>query len=335
MMPEWLPTTHVSPSLTSPRGSHDSEGMTFKGDNLVFLVGCSRSGTTWLQRLIAAHPRVHTGPESYVFFYIENQLSFWRNQLNPKGGASAIGMSAYLTEDEFLGALREHLMALLQGLTRNLRPGEVFLDKTPDHSLFITDIHSFLPRARFIHIIRDPRDVVASLLRLRSIGREWPPSNAKDATRYWVQRVVAAREALAQIPAPQVCELTYENLLASPQNELRRLLDFIGLAYDEGLISNAVEQNSVAAARDSGGRAIPVGGEMAKVIGTEQKLPRGFLGKATSGNWKEDLSWNQKFWVWREAGVLMEQMGYNWEVPYWYGAAGKLLNPVARARRVI
>jgi hypothetical protein len=62
----------VSPSI---RARWQPPGGGYQGHNLVFLIGCPRSGTTWLQRLLASHPQVRTVQETFLFpRYISPQL---------------------------------------------------------------------------------------------------------------------------------------------------------------------------------------------------------------------------------------------------------------------
>jgi len=71
---------------------------TYTGHNLVFLVGCPRRGTTWLQRLLACHPAVRTGQESHVFeVHIAPQLREWR-KLADQSNRGGVGMACYFTE---------------------------------------------------------------------------------------------------------------------------------------------------------------------------------------------------------------------------------------------
>ena len=150
----------------------------FRGQGLVFVVGAPRSGTTWLQRLLAAHPRVATGQESHLFSeFVGPQLRAWRKHERAaaveRGG---VGPGCYHTEEEFLGILRDYMRRLLAPLLEARGTAELFVEKTPGHALYVAEIHELLPEARFIHIIRDARDVVVSLLTAAgSWGQGWAP----------------------------------------------------------------------------------------------------------------------------------------------------------------
>src|SRR5579859_4394270 len=170
----------------------------YSGIDMLFVVGCPRSGTTWVQRLLASHPRIRTGQESDVFDqYIGPQLRAWEQELNPEAsGRGGVGLGCYFQDADFRRLLKGYLVQLLEPMVGRLAPGELFLEKTPGHVLFIPEIHALLPRARFIHVLRDARDTVASLLGAsRSWGRAWAPRQARQAAWTWVNHVQAARQA--------------------------------------------------------------------------------------------------------------------------------------------
>ncbi|MBC7232372.1 MAG: sulfotransferase [Chloroflexi bacterium] len=217
----------------------------YNGENLVFIVGCPRSGTTYLQRLIAAHPKVHTGQESDIFdLYVGPLLRTWRRELQNYSGRGGVGLACYLREDEFIAILKEFLLNLLRPMLKELGPGEIFLEKTPSHALFIPEIHELLPKARFIHILRDPRDVVASLLAVaRSWGKAWAPKNAALAAFLWRRHLQAVNRARLLLPGDQFFEVRYEQLWENPIDTLKQVSHFIGLEWSVEEIKVAVETN--------------------------------------------------------------------------------------------
>src|SRR5919199_434982 len=88
------------------------------GHQLVCIVGCPRSGTTWLQRLLAGHPRVRTGQESDVFdIYVGPQLRAWRRELDPtSSGRGGVGLGAYFDDAAFTSLLRRYALDLVASL---------------------------------------------------------------------------------------------------------------------------------------------------------------------------------------------------------------------------
>ncbi len=292
-------------------------GPDYTGHNLVFIVGCGRSGTTWLQRLLASHPKIRTGQETHIFSgHVGSQLQTYRACLNPqkRGG---IGLGCYFTEDKFLHIVKSFLVALLEPMVGPLKPGELFVEKTPLHSRYIPEIEEFLPESRILHILRDPRDVVASFLAAsKSWGSDWAPRSAATAAHRWVTDVRLIREAAKNLPSWQFHEVRYEALHMSPKFVLKGCTDFLGLEWDDEGILQAIEANERRRAMaGGGGTAIPLRGEVGRRTTPYVIEPEGFIRKAEVGSWKTDLNLWEKFWTWKVAGKLMAEVGYDW--PLW------------------
>lgn len=291
----------------------------YDGANLVFVVGCPRSGTTWVQRLLASHPRVHTGQESDVFdIYIGPQLQAWRRELEvTSSGRGGVGLGCYFRDAEFMPVLKRYTLDLLQPMVGQLEPGEIFVEKTPSHVLYVAEIAALLPAARFVHVLRDARDTVASLLSAsRSWGRTWAPRSARQATGMWVQHVRAARAAQSQLGPRQFFEVRYESLHANTTAELRQLAAWLGLDWADTDLQQAVAANQPEAARRGGGTDIPLGGAFGEMSGPVVKEPAGFVRKAQAGSWREDLTLAQRLWVWKVGRATMAQAGYAWPLPW-------------------
>lgn len=295
--------------------------MDYTGKNLVFLVGCPRSGTTWLQKLLASHPKIRSGEESHFFsLYVGPQLRAWKSQNTyhfSDGNGHAAGPPAYFREEEFRVLLKSYLLSLLKPIIDQLKPDELFLEKTPSHALFIPEIKELLPDTRFIHLVRDPRDVTASLVvASRTWGATWAPARAGIAAAMWVQHIRAVRASARNLSAQEFYELSYEKLWKLPLHTLRDLAEFVGVPWNDDDINLAIEANR-ADLMESGGTPIHVYGEVAARSGTVAKLPKGFVGKARPNSWKSDLSMREKFKVWRVTRTTMTEAGYNWDLTDW------------------
>jgi hypothetical protein len=291
----------------------------YTGANLLFVVGCPRSGTTWVQRLLATDPRIRTGQESDVFdLYIGPQLRAWERELDPdSSGRGGVGLGCYFTDRAFRELLKGYLLQLLQPMVGGLQPGELFVEKTPSHVLYIPEIIALLPRARFIHVLRDARDTVASLLGAsRTWGRAWAPRRARQAAGTWLSHVQAARQAQRVLSADQFFEVRYESLHADPARELRQLVDWIGIPWSDDDVRRAIERNTPEAARAGQGTPIPVAGEFATSAGSVVKEPEGFIRRARAGTWRVDLTLLDKVAVWRAAHAMMAEVGYSWTAPW-------------------
>ncbi len=295
-----------------------SSTLDYQGGNIVFIVGCARSGTSWLQRLLASHPRVRTGQESEFFHsYIGPQLRNWREEVRSLSwGRGGVGLQCYLRTDEFMVALKEYMLKLMQPMIGQLKDSELFVEKSQEHSFWISEISELLPDSRFIHMLRDARDVVASLLAAsRSWGAEWAQKSARLESFRWVNNVRAVRDAAKNLPKDKFTEVRYETLRASPERELRGLSDFLRLDWSDEQIALAVRNNEPDSFRQTGTK-IPLRGNFGKISGPAVEEPEGFIRKAKAGSWKEDLSALQKFQVWFYARKTMKEMGYPWRFPF-------------------
>jgi Sulfotransferase family len=287
------------------------------GDNLVCIVGCPRSGTTWVQRLLAGHPRVRTGQESDVFdIYVGPQLRAWRRELDPAAsGRGGVGLACYFDDPTFKHVLRGYASALMQPMLGGLAAGEIFVEKTPSHALYIPEILELFPKTRFVHVLRDARDTVASLLgAARTWGKGWAPRRARGAGLMWVSHVTAVRAA--RLRADQVHEVRYEDLHADGPRVLGELVGWLGLDWSEAEVQTAVRANQPEVARGGGGTPIPLGGAFGARFGSVVQEPPGFVRKAQVGTWRDDLSPLERLLVWRVAGRTMAEVGYPWPRPW-------------------
>lgn len=297
-----------------------NHGASYTGHNLVFIVGAPRSGTTWLQRLLASHPQVRTGQESKLFVsYLGPQLRAWHRELTRESdtraasGRGGVGLSCYFEEENFLPILRNYMLQLLEPMIRGLAPGELFLEKTPSHALYIPEIKELLPESRIIHIRRDARDVVASLLvASRGWGAGWAPKLPKNAASTWVRHVKAVQRAARNLSAREFLEITYEQLWAAPEVTLKGVASFLDLAWSDEEIRAAVRANQPDAIKSGNGTPIPLRGEAAKRNGAAVNDPATFVRKAQPGAWKTDLSLQEKLRVWQVARKMMREVGYSW-----------------------
>jgi hypothetical protein len=117
-------------------------------------------------------------------------------------------------------------------------------DKVPSYVRSIPLLHRLWPSAKFVHLIRDGRDVCLSLLgwgREERWAKRYPATWAQDqlATMalMWEQFVRLGREAGDRLSPSRYHELRYERLVADPADECARLCDFLGLTFDERMLS--------------------------------------------------------------------------------------------------
>ncbi len=199
----------------------------------VFIVGMPRSGTSLLEQMLAAHPDVHGGGEIEEMGLIAHELS----------GADPVAWPSRVTKlDEYsLQALAlRWLHPLVQASPGSLR----FTDKMPHNFTYIGMIYLLFPKARIIHIRRDPRDVALSIFFHHFTGHHPYAYHLQDIAqhyRFYERLMNHWRQAL---PTPML-EIHYERLTTDPKTQIQRVLDYIGLPWSDQVLEFHKERRAV------------------------------------------------------------------------------------------
>lgn len=272
----------------------------------VFIVGAGRSGTTWLQRMFLSHPGVIGGQESEFFLVMTPAIGSVIPEKN--GIERSVGLSKYWGRSDFCDEIRGLWKKTFSPLSDGRNEISLLVEKTPSHCIHMAAIKEILPNAKFIHVIRDSRAVAASMMAAsRGWGQHWAPGTAKDAAVSWWVSVSAGRSSGSNLSPSEYTEIHYEELLADPVDELRRLFDFSGLAYTDELLAQIVEANRFDKRKSS------EKSEFVDSGGNKLVEPKGFYRKGKADSWKADLSLMQKLVIWRYTRKLMHECGYDWE----------------------
>ena len=107
-------------------------------------------------------------------------------------------------------------------------PRSRWVDGTPEYSLHIYALRKLFPEAVFIHVLRDVRDVVRSMLNLHRLAGVRLVANEEEAYRYWLRTVKACVQAERAYGSNVVRRFPYNALIDHPQSAIRSILDFIG-----------------------------------------------------------------------------------------------------------
>lgn len=210
---------------------------------LAFLVGLPRSGTTWLQRLLGAHPAIGTAQESHLFnHFLGTQIRAWDHLVAFEDGRGGIGPPAYRTEAEFLAALAREVRETLSKAEEYGR-NALFLEKTPDHVRHLLDIQRVLPEARIVLVSRRPADVIESMLSAGAgWGRAWAPGSIWRAIRLYRHFGRKAAEDLARADRSRLLVVRYEALKADPAAALVPILRFLDLDASPETVAAMIER---------------------------------------------------------------------------------------------
>jgi hypothetical protein len=288
----------------------------------LFVVGSPRSGTSWLQLMIAAHPSVCGTTELRLYNkYTAPWLQAWKEETPLKEeGRHYLGLPVLWTEAEFHGFLMGFLERVYTKVIAAKPDATHILDKHPHYSEFVEDIRSFIPGARFIHVIRDGRDVAVSLAAASRQMGWFARESLPDYGALWKNRLLAARKAKAF--TGRYLEVRYEELSAAPAAVLKSVLGFCGLSAGDELVGAIVEQHKFENLKRS--RATAAAGV---------KAPEGHYRAGKVGGWRQEFTGLQRYRFDRVAGDLLRELGY--AEPGWWaeGAHQRALLPLAAGAR--
>jgi hypothetical protein len=187
----------------------------------IFVVGVPRSGTTWLQHMLKAHPAID-GPEQETSIFLS--LRALHDNI---GRPAAVGVAGLIERPAFIAALREFAGSLFADyLTATDSGASRFLEKTPLHAEHLALMADLFPEASIVSIHRDGRDVVRSLLEMDAAT-----DDVVAAATIWAD--ITARVEAAVPSLRHARDERYEDLLEEPVGRVAELLEWLGLAADD------------------------------------------------------------------------------------------------------
>jgi LPS sulfotransferase NodH len=264
----------------------------------IFIIGSPRSGTTWLQILLGAHPKVASTVELTIFsHYIAPLINGWNKEKeNIDKGRWEQGLPYIWSQEEFYVFLRSFVDKAYEKVLEKNPEATHILDKHPGYSKHVKLIQKFLPDAKFIHIIRDGRDVACSMMAARkNIG--FGEGKIEGAAREWRDNVLASRIISNDIQ--KYYEIRYEHLLANPIQVLNNVFNFCGLEASDSQVKSIIDANSFEKLKNKGATA-----------DSKSNLNKNHYRKGKSGTWKEDMTAEQQFKFNSIAGKLLLDLGY-------------------------
>ena len=206
-----------------------------KIDKIVFIGGTPRSGTTLVQRMLGQHPAISAGPEFDLLPIITDLYKCAKAKI--KHGR--------ITEYVDLGTLKNIFEKFILSMLsqRALREGKrIISEKTPLNVLCFKELNELFPESFFIHIIRDPRDVIVSLKRVKKRFQNSglkPPArtqNVENSAREW-SLCVTAPEKCGITGSPNYKEVFYEKLVRSPEETAKDICGFVRIDFHEKMLS--------------------------------------------------------------------------------------------------
>lgn len=223
----------ITPSIMSP----------------IFILGNNRSGTSLLRLMLTCHEEIIIPPESHFMLWNYDKYRFW----TPEDGYENFLFDLFAsTKFETWKLDKTELKSFL--IQRNPKSyselcADVYIfygvkqNKVPSfwgdkNSLWVEKLpvlHLLYPNAKFIHIVRDGRDVATSYLTLSAYTgtrhRYFPKFSYRleEIAKIWSNNVLSVSRFLSQLPHQNYIEIKYEDLVCDNLATLTRVFDFLGL----------------------------------------------------------------------------------------------------------
>lgn len=291
------------------------------GGGVTWILGSSRSGSTWLTRMVAEHPRLATVDETHI----GHHLGVWR----PISLAWAVGrrptdlttiLDTYADHDDYVFArsrrarwlpiLRDLLLGPIETSARRwerehpdvgLRGVVV---KEPSGSEVADLLLELLPASRLLFLVRDGRDVVTSWLAAYQPGGwilEEGGFELSDDDRcafvawqaeVWRYRVESVRRAFDSLAPDRRLLVRYEDLVADTPDVTRQILDFLDATYDDVDLERAVRSHAL------------------EQVPEAERGPRSHIRSGRVGQWQRELAPAEQAVLDDRLGPVLERYGY-------------------------
>ncbi|WPP52616.1 sulfotransferase family protein [Catalinimonas niigatensis] len=213
----------------------------------VFIVGSPRSGTTLLQSILGTHPDFHTFPESHFFYSLygssrlrrrlglvdrvraHKALEAFLNNIDAAELKSEIPNSAWyerkwiLTFKNILGQIAKE------------QHKRGWIEKTPMHLHFISQISKYIPESKFIHIVRDGKDTIASVYYYASqYPEQWGRNKSLESCiGRWKLDIKIHQRYLSK---NNHCFVKYNTLVDNPGKEIKKICNFLSIDFQENML---------------------------------------------------------------------------------------------------
>ena len=256
----------------------------------IVLGGCGRSGTTVLRMMLDSHRRICCGPESSLF----RRRAVDTRWLAERFGFAHSEVRALFDAAASRPAFIESFAALCM-----LKAGKArWAEKTPRNISRIAEIFRCVPEARFVHVLRDGRDVACSLRthpRHKVVDGKLVPTGIRrpiaGCARRWVRDIEASRRWWGD---SRFLTVRYEELVLQPRPALARVMTLVGEDWDDAMLAHA--------AADSPFRDATRFAQNPEALGA--------VNTSSLGRWQRDLDERDRRIFKRIAGSLLVELGY-------------------------
>jgi len=197
----------------------------------VFLVGFPRSGTTLLDQILHAHSAVRTLEEKPTLTKMTTDFLDGKNR-----GENRLQALSHLTGKQ-IAFYRSDYWERVCRVLGTYDKGSVIVDKLPLNIVWLGLIYCFFPDAKVIVALRDPRDVALSnFMQLFQLNRSMYHFLSLEGTAAFYGAVMDLYHHYRSVLPLNRIEIRYEDLVHHTASELVRLIDFLGLNWEDGIL---------------------------------------------------------------------------------------------------
>jgi tetratricopeptide (TPR) repeat protein len=186
----------------------------------VFVLGMPRSGTSLAEQILASHSSIKGSGE----------LDFWYAAVRARDADVRAGLLDSATRTK----LAEEYLRLLQSRAGE---GARIVEKTPINSDFVGVIHSVFPKARFIYMERDPIDTCLSCYFQHFVASMTYCMDLSDLAHYYKAHRRLIKHWQSVLPAQSMLVVPYEGLVSDQEGWTRKMIEFLGLEWDDRCLS--------------------------------------------------------------------------------------------------
>ncbi len=204
----------------------------------IFIIGQPRTGTTLVERIVTAHSSVHSAGELQQFGNCIRRLTRYDRQerFSPELFTQAREVNPRVLGDEYL---------LRTTRLRGTLPR--FVDKLPYNYLFLPHILAAFPRAKIIHLVRDPRDACFSVFK-QLFADAYPHSyNLEEMARHFVRYYRLMAMWRERFPG-RFLDVQYEDVVVNLEDNARRILAYLELPWEDACMEFHSQATAVSTA---------------------------------------------------------------------------------------